>query len=74
MPRPRRTYAVLATVMVASFALSGVGASRRRHDATYWLGAIGWTIFCLSALLTIAVSVFYGARALRRRSRTGAAA
>ncbi len=74
MPRPRRTYAVLAIVMVASFALSGVGARNHQHDVKYWLGAIGWTIFCLTAVVTIAVSVFYGARALRRRSRTGAAA
>lgn len=73
LQRPRRTYAVLAVILVASFALSGVGADKTPSDGgTYWLGAAGWLVFCVALLALALVSMIFVVRGLRARKRRAA--
>lgn len=69
MPGPRKTYAVLGTLLVAFWFLAGIGQGDEATSAASKVGTTFWVLFGLVVLSTAGYSVALGVRALMRRRR-----
>jgi hypothetical protein len=67
--RPKVTYVVLVVAIVGFFALSAVGNSGDKNTNVTWIGNIGWAMFLISILATVAYTVALLVRTVRNRRR-----
>lgn len=73
LDRPRRVYSILLPLLVLTLGVSAIGKDKTPSEGgTYWIGASGWTAFCVLLLITIVFTVVLALRALARQSRSGA--
>ncbi len=70
MPAPKKTYAVLGTLLVAFWFLAGIGQSDGASDSASNVGSAFWLCFGLTILTTAAYSLALGVRAIVRSRRT----
>lgn len=70
MPAPKKTYAVLGTLLVAFWFLSGIGQGEGDSEAMSNVGTVFWVSFGVTILLTLAYTLGLGVRALMRSRRT----
>lgn len=70
--RPRRVYGTLLPLLVLTFGVSAIGKDKTPSEGgTYWIGASGWTAFCVLLLITVVFTVVVAVRALGQRSTPG---
>ena len=67
MPGPRITYAVLGTLLVAFWFLSGIGQDEGASDNAANVGTTFWVCFGITILATVGYTLALGVRALLRR-------
>ena len=69
MPGPRKTYAVLGTLLVAFWFLAGIGQGDDASDTASSVGTVSWVCFGLTVLSFAGYSLGLAVRALMRRRR-----
>lgn len=70
MPPPKKTYAVLGTLLVAFWFLAGIGQGGADSSTASDIGSAFWLCFGLTILATVGFSLALGVRALVRSRRT----
>ena len=63
--RPKQTYVAAVVLMVALFALGGVG--QHGHSSLSWIGAVGWFSFLFTFLMTALFSIALLVRTIKGR-------
>lgn len=70
MPAPKKTYAVLGTLLVAFWFLSGIGQSDGASESASNVGTVFWVCFGITVVSTAVYSLALGIRALARSRST----
>ena len=69
MPGPRKTYAVLGTLLVAFWFLAGIGQGDAASSSASKVGTTFWVCFGVTILAVLGYSLAIAVRALVRRRR-----